>query len=329
MKLTLKKSLTWVGVMLCTTLLSGGIAHANSDTYPDRAVTIVVPFGAGGTTSTLARLMADQLSQNMGKTFIVDNKPGAGGNIGMDHVARSKPDGYTLLMGPIGLAINPAIYPSLSFDPLTDFVPISLYGGVANILAISPSLPIKSLDDLIAYAKENPGQLTQGSSGNGSSSHLAGEMLRSQTGIDFVHVPYRGGAQAMQDLLSGQISMLFDQVPAVLPHVRSGKALALGVSTQERSSGSPDIPTLAEQGLPNFDVNVWFGFLAPKGTPEPIVQKLNTHIVKILKDPEFITRMTSMGVDTMPSTPEEFQAYLEAETQRWAKVVEESGTTLQ
>lgn len=305
-----------------------GIANADSDSYPDRTVTVVVPFGAGGTTSTLARLMSDQLSKEMGKTFIVENRPGAGGNIGMDHVARSKPDGYTLLMGPIGLAINPAIYPSLTFDPLTDFAPISLYGGVANILAVSPSLSINSLEELIAYGKDNPGKLTQGSSGNGSSSHLAGEMLRSQTEIDFIHVPYKGGAQAMQDLLSGQISMLFDQVPAVLPHVKSGNVRALGVSTQERSSGAPDIPTLAEQGLPNFDVNVWFGFLAPKGTPEPIIRKINTHMVKILKDPEFVERMTSMGVDTMPSTPEEFQEYLETETKRWAALAKESGAAI-
>lgn len=328
MRHSFKKTFAWITSAACAFMFGTGIAHADADTYPDRAVTVVVPFGAGGTTTTLARLMADQLTKEMGKTFIVENRPGAGGNIGMDYVARAKPDGYTLLMGPIGLAINPAIYPSLTFDPLADFAPISLYGGVANILAISPSLPINNLQELIAYAKAHPGEMSQGSSGNGSSSHLAGEMLRSQAGIDFVHVPYKGGAQAMQDLLSGQISMLFDQVPAVLPHVRAGNARALGVTTQKRSSGAPDIPTLAEQGLPNFDVNVWFGFVAPKGTPEPIIQKINTHMVKILNDPEFVERMTSMGVDTMPSTPEEFQEYLEVETSRWAALAKESGAAI-
>ncbi|MDS1140397.1 tripartite tricarboxylate transporter substrate binding protein [Pusillimonas sp. SM2304] len=310
-------------------IFTAGAASANADSYPAKAITLVVPFGAGGTTTTLARLMADQLSQAMGQPFVVENRPGAGGNIAFDHVARARPDGYTLLMGPIGLAINPAIYASLNFDPLKDFEPISLYGGVANILAVSPSLPVKTLDELIAYAKQNPGKLTQGSSGNGSSSHLAGEMLRSQTGIDFVHVPYKGGAQAMQDLLAGQISMLFDQVPAVLPHVQAGKVRALGVTTKERSSGAPDIPTIAEQGLSDYEVNVWFGFLAPKGTPKPIIDKINGHMVKVLNNPEFVARMTSMGVDTMPSTPEEFQQYLEAETARWGKVAKESGATLQ
>lgn len=310
-------------------ILTAGAALANTDSYPTKAITLVVPFGAGGTTTTLARLMADQLSQAMGQPFVVENRPGAGGNIAFDHVARARPDGYTLLMGPIGLAINPAIYASLNFDPLKDFEPISLYGGVANILAVSPSLPVKTLDELIAYAKQNPGKLTQGSSGNGSSSHLAGEMLRSQAGIDFVHVPYKGGAQAMQDLLAGQISMLFDQVPAVLPHVQAGKVRALGVTTKERSSGAPDIPTIAEQGLSDYEVNVWFGFLAPKGTPKPIIDKINDHMVRVLNNPEFVARMTSMGVDTMPSTPEEFQQYLEAETARWGKVAKESGATLQ
>ncbi|PLC48199.1 ABC transporter substrate-binding protein [Pollutimonas subterranea] len=318
-----------LGWVACALLFSAGAASANTENYPAKAVTLVVPFGAGGTTTTLARLMAEQLALEMGQPFVVENRPGAGGNIAFDHVSRARPDGYTLLMGPIGLAINPAIYPSLSFDPLKDFAPISLYGGVANILAVNPSVPAKTLKELITYAKENPGKLTQGSSGNGSSSHLAGEMLRAQTGIDFIHVPYKGGAQAMQDLLAGQISMLFDQVPAVLPHVKAGKVQALGVSTKERSSGAPDIPTIAEQGLPNFEVNVWFGFLAPNGTPRPVIDKINTNMVKILKNPDFIARMTSMGVDTMPSTPEEFQQYLEVETARWSKVAKDSGAKLE
>ncbi|OWT65648.1 ABC transporter substrate-binding protein [Candidimonas nitroreducens] len=318
------------GAVLGVTALMGfGDAAAASQSYPSRPVTVVVPFGTGGTTTILARLMADRLSHELGQTFIVENRPGAGGNIAFDYVARSRPDGYTLLMGPIGLAINPAIYHSLNFDPIKDFAPISLYGGVANILAVSPKLPIHNLQELIDYAKHNPGKLTQGSSGNGSSSHLAGEMLRAQAGINFIHVPYKGGAQAMQDLLANQISMLFDQVPAVLPQVQAGKVRAIGVTTQKRSSGAPNIPTLAEQGLPNFDVNVWFGFLAPKGTPKPVIDRLNASMNRILKNPEFVARLTSMGVDAMPSTPEQFQQYLEAETTRWKKVVEESGAKIE
>ncbi|NYT79152.1 tripartite tricarboxylate transporter substrate binding protein [Alcaligenaceae bacterium] len=329
MRFSFKACLGRAVSLTAISLFTVGLASAATDSYPDKPITVVVPFGAGGTTTTLARLMADELAKKMGETVIVENRPGAGGNIGMDYVARAKPDGYTLLMGPIGLAINPAIYPKLSFDPIHDFAPISLYGGVANILAVSPAVPVTTLTELIAYAKENPGKLTQGSSGNGSSSHLAGEMLRSQAGIDFVHVPYKGGAQAMQDLLAGQISMLFDQVPAVYPHVRAQKVRALGVSTKERSSGAPEIPTIAEQGLPDFEVNVWFGFLAPKGTPRSVIDKVNTNMVAVLNDPDFKTRMTSMGVDTMPSTPEEFQKYLEAETERWGKVAKESGARLE
>lgn len=304
-------------------------ATAAQDAYPVRPVTVVVPFGAGGTTTTLARLMADQLAQKMGQPFIVENRPGAGGNIAFDYVARAQSDGYTLLMGPIGLAINPAIYPKLHFDPIKDFAPISLYGGVANILAVSAKLPIRNLPELIEYAKRNPGALTQGSSGNGSSSHLAGEMLRSQAGIDFVHVPYKGGSQAMQDLLANQISMLFDQVPAVLPQVQAGTVRAIGVTTTSRSTGAPDIPTLVEQGLPNFDVNVWFGFLAPAGTPKPVIEKISASMNAILKDPDFVQRLTAMGVDAMPSTPEQFQKYLAAETARWKKVAEESGAKIE
>lgn len=329
MKHAFRPFLARLAVGLSASFLTLGPAGAATDSYPDRAVTLVVPFGAGGTTTTLARLMADELAKKMGQPFIVENRPGAGGNIAFDIVARAKPDGYTLLMGPVGLAINPAIYPNLAVNPLTDFAPISLYGGVANILAVSPSVPVNTLPELLAYAKKHPGTLTQGSSGNGSSSHLAGEMLRSQADIDFVHVPYKGGAQAMQDLLGGQISMLFDQVPAVLPHVQAGKVKALGVTTRARSSGAPDIPTIAEQGLPNFDVNVWFGFLAPKNTPRAIVDTINQHMVDVLKTPEFVAKMSSMGVDTMPSTPEQFQEYLQAETTRWGQVVAESGASLQ
>lgn len=324
-----KKLLSWtIGTLTAGALcLSSAIASAAA--YPTQPVRLIVPFGAGGTTTILARMMADKLAQRLDQPFIVDNRPGAGGNIAFELVARSKPDGYTLLMGPIGLAINPAIYPKLSFDPLTDFEPISLYGGVANILAVNASLPIHSVKDLIAYAKAHPGQLSQGSSGNGSSSHLAGEMLKSQAGIDFMHVPYKGGAQAMQDVLAGQVSMLFDQVPAVIPQLKSGKIRALAVTTKTRSSGAPDLPTIAESGLPGYDVNVWFGFLAPRGTPSDIISKINTEMVAVLNDAEFREKMTSMGVDPMPSTPEKFSEFLKEQTKVWAKVAKDSGAKLE
>lgn len=324
-----KKLLSWTIGTLAAGALCLSSAIANAATYPTQPIRLVVPFGPGGTTTILARMMADKLAQRLDQPFIVDNRPGAGGNIAFELVARSKPDGYTLLMGPIGLAINPAIYPALSFNPITDFDPISLYGGVANILAVNASLPIHSVKELIAYAKEHPGQLSQGSSGNGSSSHLAGEMLKSQAGIDFMHVPYKGGAQAMQDVLAGQVSMLFDQVPAVLPHVKSGKIRALGVTTITRSSGAPDLPTIAESGLPGYDVNVWFGFLAPHGTPRDIITKINTEMTAVLNDAEFREKMTSMGVDPMPSTPERFSEFLKEQTDVWAKVAKDSGAKLE
>lgn len=296
--------------------------------YPDKPIRLLVPFAAGGTTSTLARALADRMSRALGQPFIVDNRPGAGGNIAMEAAARSAPDGYTLLMGPVGMAINPALYPKLNFDPVKDFAPIGLYGGVANILAVNAALPIHSVKELIAYAKAHPGKLSQGSSGNGSSSHLAGEMLKASAGIDILHVPYKGGAPAMTDVLAGQTSMLFDQVPAVLPHVHSGKVRALAVTTAQRSSAAPDIPTMAEAGVPGYDVNVWFGLLAPTGTPNPIITRLNAEMNKALHDPEFRASLVKMGVDPMPSAPAEFEAFLRAELRRWARIVKTSGAKL-
>jgi tripartite-type tricarboxylate transporter receptor subunit TctC len=312
-------------LILALTLPFCSQAQDAASTYPDRPVTVVVPFATGGTTTTLTRLMADRLSQELKQTFIVENRPGAGGNIAFDHVAKAKPDGYTLLMGSMSLTTNPAIYSKVNYDPVNDYAPISLYGSVANILAVNAKLPIHNLAELIAYTKKNPGTLTQGSSGNGSSSHFSGLMLRAQAGIDFIHVPYKGGALAMQDVLGGQISMLFDQIPAVYPHVISGGVRAIGVTTPKRSSGAPDVPTFAEQGLKDFDVTVWYGFVAPKNTPAPIIAKLNTAMVKALKDPKFVAQLNSMGVDPMPSTPEEYREYIKADLAKWNKIAKESG----
>lgn len=312
-------------LLLALTLPLCSQAEDDTSAYPDRPVTVVVPFATGGTTTTLTRLMADRLSQELKQTFIVENRPGAGGNIAFDHVAKAKPDGYTLLMGSMSLTTNPAIYEKVNYDPVNDYAPISLYGSVANILAVNAKLPIHNLAELIDYAKKHPGTLTQGSSGNGSSSHFSGLMLRAQAGIDFIHVPYKGGALAMQDVLGGQISMLFDQIPAVYPHVRSGGVRAIGVTTPQRSSGAPDVPTFAEQGLKDFDVTVWYGFVAPKNTPAPIISKLNTAMVKALKDPAFVKQLNSMGVDPMPSTPEEYRDYIKADLAKWKRIAKESG----
>ena len=300
---------------------------AQAQAYPQKPVKLVVPFAAGGTTSILARLLAERLTQGMGQPFVVDNRPGAGGNVGMDAVAKAEPDGYTLLMGPIGLAINPALYPKMAFDPQRDFAPIGLYAGVPNLLVVHPSVPANNVAELIAHARANPGKLAYASNGNGTSSHLAAEMLKAAAGLYILHIPYRGGAPAMQDLLAGQVQMLFDQMPAVLPQVQGGRVRALGVSSIKRSAAAPEVPAIAES-LKGFDMTVWFGILAPKGTPAQIVTRLNAEMLKVLNDPAFQAQLAKMGVTPMPSSPEEFARYISTETTRWAQVVRDSGARI-
>jgi len=295
--------------------------------YPVKPVKLVVPFAAGGTTSILARLLAERLGQGLGQPFVVDNRPGAGGNVGMDAVAKAEPDGYTLLMGPIGLAINPALYPKMAFDPQRDFAPIGLYAGVPNLLVVHPSVPANSVAELIAHARANPGKLAYASNGNGTSSHLAAEMLKAAAGLYILHIPYRGGAPAMQDLLAGQVHMLFDQMPAVLPQVQGGRVRALGVSSMKRSAAGQEVPAISES-LKGFDMTVWFGILAPKGTPAQIVTQLNAEMLKVLNDPAFQAQLAKMGVTPMPSSPEEFARYIATETTRWARVVKDSGARI-
>ena len=303
-----------------------GLGHAQ--TWPNRPIKLVVPFAAGGTTSILGRAMADKLAPLLGQPVVVDNRPGAGGNVGMDAVAKSEPDGYTLLMGPIGLAINPALYSKMSFDPLRDLAPIGLYAGVPNLLVVHPSVPAQSLKELIALFKANPGKYNYASNGNGTSSHLAAEMLKSSAGVDIVHIPYKGGAPAMADLLAGQVTMLFDQMPAVLPQVKGGKVRALGVSSAQRSAAAPEVPSLAEAGLPGFDMTVWFGLLAPARTPPAVLQRVNAEMGKVLQDPEFRTFLAGLGVSPLGGSPEAFASFMQAETQRWAQVVKASGARI-
>jgi tripartite-type tricarboxylate transporter receptor subunit TctC len=295
--------------------------------YPSKPVKVIVPFAAGGTTTILARLLAERIGQSMGQPFVVDNRPGAGGNVGMDLVAKAEPDGYTILMGPIGLAINPALYAKMPFDPINHLAPIGLYAGVPNLLVVHPSVPASNVSELIAHAKANPGKLNYASNGNGTSSHLAAEMLKSAAGVEITHVPYKGGGPAMQDLIGGQVNMLFDQMPAVLPQVKGGRVRALGVSSEKRSAAAPEIPAIAES-IKGFDMTVWFGFLAPKGTPKDVVTRLNAEMIRALKDPAFQAQLAGMGVTPMPSSPEEFSDFLRKETTRWAKVVKDSGAKL-
>ncbi|MBK7260870.1 MAG: tripartite tricarboxylate transporter substrate binding protein [Rubrivivax sp.] len=313
-------------VAVVSSMLMGSTVLAQP-AYPTKPIRLIVPFAAGGTTSILARLLADRMSQSIGQPIVVDNRPGAGGNVGMDLVAKAEPDGYTILMGPIGLAINPALYSKMPFDPLKDLAPIGLYGGVPNLLVVNPSVPATNLAEFIAYAKSNPGKLNYASNGNGTSSHLAAEMLKSAAGLNIVHVPYKGGAPALQEMMGGQVTMLFDQMPAVLPQVKSGRVRVLGVSSIKHSAAAPDIPPIADT-LPGFDMLVWFGLLAPQGTLSAIIGKLNGEMVKALNEPAFQAQLVGMGVTPMPGSPETFSRYLQSETTRWAKVVKDAGARI-
>lgn len=301
-------------------------AHAQA-TYPTKPVKLVVPFAAGGSTTVMARLLAERLSQSLGQPFVVDNRSGAGGNVGMEVVARSEPDGYTLLMGPIGLAINPSLYKKMSFDPQKDFTPISLYAGVPNLLLVHPAVPARNVSELLDYARANPGKLTYASSGVGTSSHMSAEMLKAATGTFILHIPYRGAAPAMQDLMGGQVQMLFEQMPAGLPAAQGGKVRAIGVTSAKRSLAAPEIPAIGES-VKGFEVNVWYGILAPKGTPQPIVARLNTEILKALNDPAFQAQLAKLGATPMGSSPAEFSRFLASETAKWAQVVKSSGAQL-
>lgn len=311
------------GAILTGLLTLVPLTTAASD-FPSKPIRFIVPFATGGTTSILARALGDRMGPIIGQAVIIENKPGAGGNIGMQVVANAAPDGYTMLMGPIGLAINPALYSKPGYDVFKDFAPVTLYGGVPNVLNVHPDVPVKTVGELIAFAKAHPGTLSFASNGNGTSSHLAAEMLKSAAGLDMVHVPYKGGAPAMQDLIAGQVQLHFDQMPAVKPQIEAGRIRALGVSSAKRSIAAPEIPTLAESGLPGFDMTVWFGVLVPAGTPEPIIQKLNSTIHQVLGNAEFRQWLADRGVDTMQGTPEEFGAFLRSETDRWGKVIKQA-----
>jgi tripartite-type tricarboxylate transporter receptor subunit TctC len=320
----IRRGLVSLVALACVIAAGGARAQAG---YPNKPVKLVVPFAAGGSTTLLARLLTERLGQNMGQPFVIDNRAGAGGNVGMEYVARSEPDGYTLLLGPIGMATNPALYPKMSFDPQKDFAPISLYAGVPNLLVVHPSVPARNIGELITYAKANPGKLTYASSGVGTSSHLTAEMLKSAAGIFILHIPYRGGAPAIQDLMGGQVHMLFEQVPSVLPEVQSGRVRALGVTSAKRLPAAPEIPAVAES-LAGFEVNAWMGIVAPKGTPPQIVARLNAEIVKVLNDPAFQAQLARVGATAMPSSPTDYAKFLASETTRWTRIVKASGARL-
>ena len=300
-----------------------------ADKYPSKPVTIIVPFSAGGTTDILARIVGVKLGETLGETVIIDNRPGAGGNIGAAMVAKAKPDGYTLLMGTVGThAINQTLYPKLNFDPIKDFAPLTRVANLPNLLVVHPSVPAKNVQELIAYAKANPGKLNFGSSGNGSSIHLSGELFKNMTGIDMQHVPYKGSAPAVTDLLGGQISMMFDNMPSAIQHEKSGKLRPLAVTTAKRSPALPNVPTIAESGVKGYEATSWFGLLAPAGTPPAIINRLNADLVKILAMPDVKKQMAEQGAEAYSETPAAFAGFIKTETAKWAKVVKASGAVV-
>lgn len=317
---------TIVGWLALAAVIAAGPAAAQS--YPNKSIRIIVPFAAGGASDVMARVVGDKLFAKWNQPIVVENRTGAGGTLGADVVAKSAPDGYTLLLGTSAThTIAPSLYANLSYDPEKDFAPISAVSTIPLVLTVTPELPAKSVAELIAYAKKNPGEIEFASSGNGSITHLSGEMFAHMAGIKLVHVPYRGSAPAITDLLGGRIKMMIDHTPTVLTHIRAGKLTALGVADPKRLEDLPDVPTIAEAGVPGYEVRSWVGILAPKGTPADVVDALNKAIVEALAMPDAIERLKSVGARSAANSPEQFAQLIATDRKLWAEVVTRAGVT--
>ena len=312
-----------------TALLLGAALTAplasTAQEYPSKAIRFVVPFAPGGGTDIIGRVVAQALNDALGQPVVVDNRGGAGSTLGTEIVAKSPADGYTILFGNISLAFNATLYTKLRYDTIRDLAPISLSAVQPNILVIHPGLPAKNLKEFIELARANPGKYNYASAGTGSGTHLAAELLKLQTKIDIVHVPYKGTGPALTDLLGGQINMMVSTFASALPHVKSGRMRALGVTTAKRSPATPDVPTLIEGGVAGYDYSTWYGLLAPAGTPKAIIDKLNDTNRKVLARDDIKQRLESQGVDPIVNTPAEFTAYVKSETEKWGKVVKATG----
>jgi tripartite-type tricarboxylate transporter receptor subunit TctC len=304
-------------------------APLSAQPYPNKPVHIVVPFTPGSATDILARTFGQKLSELWGQSVFVENRPGAGGTIGAAFVAKSPADGYTLLVNSAAHAYNPWIYPSLPFDTAKDFVEVVPLAGQPNVLVVAPSTGVKTVAELIALAKQKPGQLNFGSAGTGSGTHINAEKFKLAAGIDVVHIPYKGTPEALTDTMAGRVTFFFSPISAALPNVRDGKLLALGVSTSKRSSALPNVPTIAESGLPGFDYNLWVGLFAPAGTPPDIVDKINKDIVRSLQSPEIKERLSNLGAEAMPMTPAEFKTFVRGEIEDSGKVIKAAGIKAQ
>ena len=307
-----------------TLMFAMGINSAFGQAYPGKPIHLIVAFPPGGTTDVVARLIGQKLSESWGQPVVVDNRPGASGIIGTEIAAKAQPDGYTLLMGYITThSINPSLYGNLPYDPVKDFAPVSWIAAAPLLVMVHPSVPVKSVKELIALAKSKPGQLSYASGGNGSPPHLAGELFKTMAGVDIAHVPYKGSAPAMVDVLGGHVPVYFDGIVTTLSQVKAGKLRALGVTSAKRSPSAPEIPTVAESGLPGFEVISWWGMVVQSAVPKEIVSKLSAEIVKIVQMPDVKERLAAQGAIPIGSTPEQFASHIKAETAKWGKVIKE------
>ena len=304
-------------------LWAGG---AFAQPYPSKPIRLIVPFTPGGSTDILGRAIGQKLAEALGQQVVIENRPGAGGSIGAEAAARAAPDGYTLLMGHIGtLAVNPSLYPKLGYDPLKSFVPVAWVARVTNVLVVNPAVPAQTVQELVKLARDQPGRLRYGSGGNGSAAHLATEYFKLRTQTDIVHVPYKGTGPAVTDLLGGQIEVMMTGAPAVMSHVKAGKMRALAISSAQRIESLPDLPTIAEAGVPGFEAIQWYGVVAPAGTPDAVIARLNAEINRALATPELKARLVAEGAEAAPTTPQAFGAFIAAEIERWRPVIQKAG----
>ncbi|RLK28540.1 Bug family tripartite tricarboxylate transporter substrate binding protein [Cupriavidus plantarum] len=308
-------------------LLAGAslhVAHA-ADAWPSKPITLVVPFAAGGTTDIVGRAVGQKLGEALGQPVVVDNRPGAGGTLGAANVARAQPDGYTFLLATIAHTMAPGIYKSLPYDFQKDLEPIGMVASTPNVLIVNEQIPVKTVQELIAYIKAHPGKVNYGSAGIGSTEHMSGELFRSATGTDISHVPYKGGAPMMTDIIAGQIQMAIETSPSAYPHIKSGKVRALAVTSAKRSPAYPGLPTVAESGVPGYEVVTWYALMAPRGTPEAIKQRAGAELAKVLKQPDVVKRFDEQGVSAGDMNAQQLGAFIKTETAKWVKVAKDSG----
>ena len=312
--------------LLCAIAFTAlSVSSAFAQTYPSKPIKIVVPYPPGGFNDTLGRTLAAKFTEAWGQPAFVENKPGGNTLIGNEFAAKSPPDGYTLLVVAFPFSVVPSLIKTMPYDSVRDFSPVILAATSANLLVVHPSLPVKSVGELVALAKSKPGSLSYASTGNGSSNHISMELFKSLAGVDIVHIPYKGSGPAVSDLLGGQVQLMFDNTPNVLPQVKAGKLRALGSSGAKRAALTPDVPTVAEAGVPGYELTVWFGLVAPAGTPREVVQKLNAEVAKILAMPDVRERFMAQGVEPQGSTPEQFAEHIKAQMAKWARVVQDAG----